>query len=214
MKYLYPFLIDSFVKNLHAMQIFFCYYPTSKIPVDQTNNFSRCYKKNASMAKATFELIEALRTTALNLKNGAYHSWGHHGACNCGNLVQSVTQFSKEEILRHAQQSTGEWTELAREFCPVTNAPLALIFFRLEAIGLNSTDIHHVEYLSSPAVLRRLPGGHRWLKRNRKDDAILYFETFAGILEEELLNAIEIPDIITLRNTRNVKSLEKIMSRI
>lgn len=166
------------------------------------------------MAKATFELIEALRTTALNLKNGAYHSWGHHGACNCGNLVQSVTKFSKEEILRYAQESTGEWTELAREFCPVTNAPLALIFFRLEAIGLSPTDIHHVEYLSSPAVLKQLPGGHRWLKRNSKDDAILYFETFASILEEEFLDTIEIPGSATSNHSRHIKTPEKIMLTI
>ena len=51
------------------------------------------------MAKATSKLIKALRLTADSLRNGAYHSWGHHGACNCGNLVQSVTKFTKEEIL-------------------------------------------------------------------------------------------------------------------
>ena len=46
------------------------------------------------MANPTPALIDALRLTATNLKNGAYHSWGHHGACNCGNLVQSVTKFT------------------------------------------------------------------------------------------------------------------------
>ncbi len=196
------------------MQIFFAIILPVKYRQIKQITLAGVIRKTPSMAKATFELIEALRSTALNLKNGAYHSWGHHGACNCGNLVQSVTQFSKEEILRHAQQSTGEWTELAREFCPVTNAPLALIFLKLEAIGLNSTDIHHVEYLSSPVVLKRLPGGHRWLKRNSKDHAILYFETFASILEEELLDAIEIPAITRLKNGRDIKSLEPIMSAI
>jgi hypothetical protein len=144
------------------------------------------------MAKPTFELIQALRTTANNLRNGAYHSWGHHGACNCGNLVQTVTCFTREEIRRHAQQSTGEWTELALEFCPVTNAPLALIFSRLESLGLSPTDIHHIEYLSDPTVLKQLPGGHRWLKRNNKEDAIIYFETFASVLEDVLLSSINI----------------------
>ena len=59
------------------------------------------------MAKATIELINALRLTATNLRNGAYHSWGHHGACNCGNLVQSVTKFTKEEILRYAHTGSA-----------------------------------------------------------------------------------------------------------
>jgi len=144
------------------------------------------------MAKATIELINALRLTATNLRNGSYHSWGHHGACNCGNLVQSVTKFTKEEILRYAHTGRGEWTELALEFCPTTNAPLTLVFKQLQEIGLTPTDIHHIEYLSDRAVLENLPGGFRWLKRNKKDDAIDYFETFANVLEEEWLKLIDI----------------------
>ena len=144
------------------------------------------------MAKATIELINALRLTATNLRNGSYHSWGHHGACNCGNLVQSVTKFSKEEILRYAHTGKGEWTELALEFCPTTKAPLSLVFKQLQEIGLTPTDIHNIEYLSGREVLENLPGGFRWLKRNKKDDAIDYFETFATVLEEERLKLIDI----------------------
>ena len=144
------------------------------------------------MAKATPELINALRLTADSLRNGAYHSWGYHGACNCGNLVQSVTKFTKEEILLYAHTGTGEWTELTQEFCPTTNAPLALVFTKLGAIGLTPTDIHHIEYLSDRKVLEQLPGGLRWLKRNKKDDAIAYFETFANVLEEEWLQETDV----------------------
>jgi hypothetical protein len=156
------------------------------------------------MAQPTFELVQALRLTAKNLENGAYHSWGHHGACNCGNLVQSVTQFTKDEILRYAHDGSGEWTELAIDFCPITNAPLALIFNKLEAIGLTPTDIHHIEYLSDVEVLNNLQGGKRWLKRNKKEDAIAYFETFANVLEEKLLKTINI-DII-LENKSELKA--------
>ena len=144
------------------------------------------------MANPTIQLIEALRLTAANLYNGSYHSWGHHGACNCGNLVQSVTKFTKEEVLRYAHTGTGEWTELAEEFCPITNAPLKLIFNKLEEIGLTPTDIHHIEYLSDKEVLNNLPDGFRWLKRNSKEDAIAYFETFANVLEDKLIAGIEI----------------------
>jgi hypothetical protein len=148
------------------------------------------------MAQPTIELIDALRHTARSLTNGAYHSWGHHGACNCGNLVQSVTKFTKDEILRYAHDGAGEWTELAIDFCPITNAPLALIFHKLESIGLTPTDIHHIEYLSDREVLNNLPGGFRWLKRNNKQDAIVYFETFAHVLEEKLLKTINIDTIL------------------
>ncbi|MBC7886518.1 MAG: hypothetical protein H7Z13_01415 [Ferruginibacter sp.] len=147
------------------------------------------------MAKPTIELIEALRETATRLRNGAYYSWGNHGACNCGNLVQVVTKFSKGEILRYAHTGIGEWTEMAEEFCPVTNAPLSLVITRLEDIGLTPTDIHNVEYLADKEVLHHLKGGFRWLKRNRREDATAYFEAFAELLEDKLIQAIDLSDL-------------------
>ena len=144
------------------------------------------------MAKATIELIAALRETAGRLRKGAHYAWGHHGACNCGNLVQVVTKFSENEILRFAHTGIGEWTEMAEEFCPVTNASLTLVIQRLEEIGLTPTDIHHIEYLTDKAVLKQLPNGFRWLKRNKREDAIEYFEAFADLLEERLLQTIDI----------------------
>jgi hypothetical protein len=140
------------------------------------------------MAHATIELVKALKETAARLENGAYHSWGHHGACNCGNLVQTVTHFTQDEILTYAHEGAGEWTELAQEFCPITNAPINLIMKKLETIGLTPTDIHHIEYLSDRAVLQNLEGGFRWLKRNNKADAVAYFKAFAAMLETQLLS--------------------------
>ena len=144
------------------------------------------------MAQPTTELINALRQTAGRLLNGAQYSWGHHGACNCGNLVQVITRFTQGEILRYAHQGIGEWTELAQEFCPVTHAPIDLIIAKLVAVGLTPTDIHHIEYLSDREVLNHLPGGFRWLKRNKREDAIDYFETFANVLEDKMLQQIDI----------------------
>ena len=144
------------------------------------------------MANPTIELINALRETANRLRNGAHYAWGHHGACNCGNLLQVVTKLSQGEILRYAHTGTGEWTELAEEFCPVTNAPLTLIITKLESIGLTPTDIHNIEYLADKQVLQYLPGGFRWLKRNKREDAIDYFEAFANLLEEKLLQSIDV----------------------
>jgi hypothetical protein len=144
------------------------------------------------MAKPTIELIAALRETAKRLRNGAAYSWGHHGACNCGNLVQVVTQLSEDEVLAYAHEGIGEWTELAREFCPVTHLPINAIIAQLQQIGLTPTDIHQLEYLSSRKVLESLPGGFRYLKRNKRADAIEYFEQFANLLEEELLSSMTI----------------------
>jgi hypothetical protein len=144
------------------------------------------------MAAASIQLVSALRETATRLRNGAHYAWGHHGACNCGNLLQTVTSLSEGEILRHAHMGIGEWTELAQEFCSTTNAPLTLVISRLEEIGLTPSDIHHIEYLTDKEVLHHLPGGFRWLKRNKKKDAIDYFEAFANMLEEKLIEHIEV----------------------
>lgn len=139
------------------------------------------------MAHPNIELIEALRETARRLKNGAHYAWGHHGSCNCGNLLQTVTDLSSREILQYSRSGTGEWTELSQEFCGVTDAPVDLLIGKLQKLGLTPSDIHCIEYLQDKQVLDRLPGGFRWLKRNLREDVILYMETMADMLEEKLL---------------------------
>lgn len=142
------------------------------------------------MAHPTRPLILALREAAQNLRNGAHYAWGHHGSCNCGHLLQVATRLSKEEIIRYAQTVSGEWTEIAEEFCGLTNAPAYLLVSKLETLGLTPTDIHNLEYLEDKTVLQNLPGGFRWLKRNVREDVILYFETFANLLEERLIRFV------------------------
>ena len=150
------------------------------------------------MAHANVTLIGALRKAAGNLRNGAAYSWGHHGSCNCGNLLQVVTHLSKEEILRYAHTGVGEWTELADDYCGVTDAPAYLMISKLEALGLTPVDIHQLEYLYNKEVLQKLPGGFRWLRKNVREDVILYFETFADVLEERILETIEIPKPVSV----------------
>jgi hypothetical protein len=147
------------------------------------------------MAHPTIPLISALREAAQNLRNGAQYAWGHHGSCNCGHLLQVVTRLTKEEIVRHAQTVYGEWTEIAEDYCGVTNAPAYLLVSKLEKLGLTPTDIHNLEYLEDRNVLNNLPGGFRWLQKNVREDVIVYFDTLAGMLEEQLLNSIELPEL-------------------
>lgn len=144
------------------------------------------------MAHPSIELINAFRKTAERLRNGAHYAWGHHGACNCGNLLQVITPLTEAEILHYAHLGNGEWTELAEEFCGVSNAPVGLLVSKLEQAGLTPTDIHHIEYLDDKQVLQYLPGGFRWLKRNVRENVILYFEAFADMLEEKLLKTVTI----------------------
>ena len=149
------------------------------------------------MAYPNLTLINTLRQAAQRLRNGSHYAWGHHGACNCGHVLQVLTHLSKEEILTYAHTGIGEWTEIAEEYCETTQAPAYMLVGKLEAIGLTPTDIHCLEYLKDKAVLERLPGGFRWLKKNVREDVILYFETFAQLLEEKLLTRIDLPVIET-----------------
>lgn len=161
------------------------------------------------MADPNMKLINALNETATRLKNGTPYAWGNHGSCNCGNLLQVVTKLSKEEIIRYAQTGIGEWTELAEEHCAVTDAPVGLLISKLQQIGLTATDIHHLEYLDNKEVLKNLPGGFRWLKRNIKEDVIVYFQTFANMLEEQLIGSIDITSLMHSNTEGKVRQRER-----
>jgi len=150
------------------------------------------------VAYPNIQLIEALRKAAKNLSNGADYAWGHHGSCNCGHLLQVVTRLNKNEILEYAQTVHGEWSEIAEDYCGVTNAPAYLLVSKLEKLGLTPTDIHNLEYLEDRTVLENLPGGFRWLKRNIREHVVVYFETMADMLEDELLKKIAIPEVAIL----------------
>jgi hypothetical protein len=108
-----------------------------------------------SMAYPNVVLIEGLRKAANALRDGAFYEWGNHGACNCGNLLQAVTQLTQEEIQSYALTGIGEWTEIAESWCPVTDAPVNLLMSKLEGIGLTPSDIHHLEYLDNREILQR-----------------------------------------------------------
>jgi hypothetical protein len=138
------------------------------------------------MAIPSAFLIGSLRETASRLENGAHYAWGNHGSCNCGNLLQVVSNQTGREILRKAHTGIGEWTELAEDYCGITLLPADQLVAELMAAGLTSSDIHNIEYLEDREVLERLPGGFRWLRRNQREDVILYFRAYADLLEERL----------------------------
>lgn len=152
------------------------------------------------MAKPSLQLIEALRETALRLRNGAHYAWGNHGACNCGNLFQVITPYTEGEILRYAQSGIGDWGMITEEYCPDIHLPVNQITTKLEEAGLTPVDIHNIEQLTDKEVLNHLPGGFRWLKKNVREDVILYFEAFADLLEQKM-PLLHIDSLITETET-------------
>ncbi len=131
-------------------------------------------------------LIEALRSTALRLRAGETYRWAHQGACNCGHLAQTLTKRSREEIHRAALQKAGDWREHAVEYCATSGLPIDHILSEMLAVGLTLEEIEHLERLSDPRVLARLPAAERHLDFRDREDVIRYMEAWAALLEAQL----------------------------
>jgi hypothetical protein len=148
------------------------------------------------MAKKDQNLVSILRIAAKNLSEGNEYQWGHHGSCNCGNLLQAASNLNKSEIHKYAQSGNGEWSELAEDYCGVIDAPFQFLVAKFAELGLNSVDIHNIEYLSDAKVLKNLKGGFRHLARNQRNDVIEYFLAFADLIEADINADQEIKSIM------------------
>jgi hypothetical protein len=137
------------------------------------------------MANPSPKLIRYIRETADRLEGGADYQWGHQGQCNCGHIVQTITELSPSEIYHRVIQTTGEWSEFANDYCMGTNLEIEEILDTLNYQGLSREDMRNLEYLSDESILSKLPGGKRYLEKNKREDAILYMRTWADVLEEK-----------------------------
>ncbi|WP_080238163.1 hypothetical protein [Spirosoma rigui] len=147
------------------------------------------------MARPTPELIEALRRTALKLKNGAPYQWGHMGGCNCGNLAQELTKLNRDQIHQYAMQRYGDWNEQVEDYCSTSQMPIDLVINEMLNAGLMIEDLKHLEKLDDRQVLVRFPIEARYLKHNVRDDVVAYMNAWADLLEEQLLEKITLPDL-------------------
>ncbi|GAB3961401.1 hypothetical protein GCM10028805_60290 [Spirosoma harenae] len=150
------------------------------------------------MARPTLELINALRKTAQNLQQGAPYQWGHMGGCNCGNLAQELTKLNKDQIHQYAMQRHGDWNEQAEDYCSTSQMPIDLLINEMLNAGLMLEDLKYLERLGDRAVLTRLSIEKRFLKHNVREDVITYMNTWADLLEEQLLDGIKLPAINVL----------------
>lgn len=153
------------------------------------------------MARVSIEVVEALRNTAKKLKQGTPYMWGHMGSCNCGNLAQEITKFSKAQIHAYALQNNGDWSEQLNDYCENSQMPMDLVIFELLSFGFTVEDLQHLEYVSDPKVLERLPVENRNLRRNYRDDVIVYMSEWADMLEEQLIDSVSIADLIEENET-------------
>lgn len=140
------------------------------------------------MAIPSIHLISSIRKTIQKLKNGTAYQWGHMGACNCGNLAQELTKLSKDDIHRVALQGHGDWNEQLREYCPSSGFPMDTMISQMLEAGLTLDDLGNLENLSDPKILARIePKRRHSLRRNVKEDVIVYMVAWADLLETEWL---------------------------
>ena len=136
------------------------------------------------MSKSNPNLVNALRETADRLQDGAKYEWGHMGRCNCGHLVQTITDMTDYEIVKSIDFELAEWTEHAKDYCTAGGHKVDDLFVALQKVGFGYQDVIHLENLSDERVLERLAGGKRYLQRNCVDDVTLYMHTLADMLAE------------------------------
>jgi hypothetical protein len=138
------------------------------------------------MAKANPRLIAAIEKTVAKLSNGAAYQWGHMGACNCGNLAQELTHFTKAEIHQYAMERHGDWNEQLLDYCPTSGFPMDMMISKMLEYGLTLDDLAHLERLSDPQILSQIPKEKRdQMNKNSRPDVILYMEIWANVLREK-----------------------------
>jgi hypothetical protein len=145
------------------------------------------------MAKASLDIIDALRSTAKKLSIGTSYMWGHMGSCNCGNLAQEITKMSKNQIHAYAMQGYGDWNEQLNDYCEASLMPMDLLIHELLTVGFSMEDLQNLEKLADNDILMRLPIEKRYLRHNYRDDVIVYLNEWANMLEDELLEGIKLP---------------------
>lgn len=142
------------------------------------------------MAHANLKIVNALRKTAIALENGNRYEWGHMGSCNCGNLAQTITSFTRAEIQQYALQKRGDWSDQLLDYCPTSGYPMDMIIERMVDYGFSAQDLRHLEWLSDSEILSFM--GVPFLNRNLKSDTILYLNAWANMLETKLQKVVKV----------------------
>ncbi|MCX7936957.1 MAG: hypothetical protein N2971_04545 [Chlorobi bacterium] len=148
-------------------------------------------------------LASALRDAATAIERGAPYEWGHVGRCNVGHVVQRLARMTDREIFAAFERTLDQWrehaetyfdaavgdeplatTEAPSDVCSTSRASIESIYRLFHAAGFDAEDIGHLEFLSDPEVLARIPPERRsQLRRNNPADVALYMRTLAQMLE-------------------------------
>ncbi len=106
------------------------------------------------------------------------------GSCICGHLAQTITELTPAEIHRRAMERHGDWSQQSVEHCPASGLAIDHVIDEMLALGMIPSDIRHLERLSDPKVLARVPS--KYLRRQEQANAVQYMEAWAELLEDQL----------------------------
>ena len=154
------------------------------------------------MANPNLKIVNALRKTAHQLETGNRYEWGHMGSCNCGNLAQTVTSFSRAEIQKFALEKRGDWSEQLIDYCPTSGYPMDLVIQKMVDFGFTRQDLNHLEWLSDQNILNKM--GVSFLNRNLKNDTISYLKAWANLMEDQIIDNIVLPSIEEIITTKEL----------
>lgn len=147
------------------------------------------------MAYANTQIIEALTRTAARLRTDVDYRWTHMGACNCGHLAQTVTTLSRAELHAMALEKPGDWSEQAVDFCPTSGYPMDHVIATMLELGLTTQDLVHLERLSDPDILARLPSALRHVDYRKRDDVVRYLDAWAELLSDQLARSTTVLNV-------------------
>lgn len=126
-------------------------------------------------------MAEALRKAANKIEKERY-SWKDLGHCNCGNLAQVVTGKSGKEILRQGIKKHGDWQMLVGLHRENSMYEIDHVIDSMIEIGFRLDQISKLETLSDQEILNEIGVD---LRRDKREDVILYLNTWADLIERE-----------------------------
>lgn len=115
------------------------------------------------------KLIKSLKIAIHALENDTIHyNWEETSSCNCGVVCQAILDTTKRDvskkILKMYTAFRGDeknkaadftWKYMVQNHCSITGKSNEQIFKDLFAMGLNTEDLTHLEFLENTAILNR-----------------------------------------------------------
>lgn len=148
------------------------------------------------MAKASVELIHALRNTVNTLEQTPDYVWKHIYSYSSNLLALEIIRLQKGETHKRTTQRYSDWNKQLSDYCTTRDSTEDNLISEMPAFGLDEDDFNHLRHLSDDAILSSLPADERNLHPALKPDVIKYIRTWTTQLENKLLVDIYLPQSI------------------